>query len=154
LTILNFIFEYLVPRQVVVMDSNLPGPSTSRETESPPRKQPKRSSKTALKKYLTEDDLERLLYDSDEDIDEWALLTKDDEASSEQEVEDEELEDRNLGEDDEGTADEQEESRQSPAPQTHLIEVAPKSKIIVEFHPCQSVHGLFAVRKKGKSILI
>jgi hypothetical protein len=50
------------------MDSNLPGPSTSRETESPPRKQPKRSSKTALKKYLTEDDLERLLYDSDEDI--------------------------------------------------------------------------------------
>jgi hypothetical protein len=89
-------------------------PSTSREPDSPPRKQPKRSSKTALKKYLTEDDLERLLYDSDEDIDEWALLTKDDEASSEQEVEDEELEDRNLGEDDEGTADEQEESRQSP----------------------------------------
>jgi UPF0288 family protein (methanogenesis marker protein 3) len=29
--------------------------------------------------------------------------------------------------------------------ETHLIEVAPKSKIIVEFHPCQSVHGLFTV---------
>jgi hypothetical protein len=115
------------------MDSNLPGPSTSRETESPPRKQPKRSSKTALKKYLTEDDLERLLYDSDEDIDEWALLTKDDEASSEQEVEDEELEDRNLGEDDEGTADEQEESRQSPASQPLSSPPPPPSTSVIDW---------------------
>ncbi|KAK5648157.1 hypothetical protein RI129_003049 [Pyrocoelia pectoralis] len=102
------------------MDRNVPGPSSS--------KKPKLSKKTPLKKYLTHDELEKLLYESDDDFDESYLVKDvDEESSGEEDVSQTE----NLGDDEDRACEESiddmdtvEEGESSQSPQVICDEPA------------------------------